>query len=315
MTDRDNGASRNSEDIHQFSHALDRVVAGDAAAGSALDPGVLEVASTLASLRAASLSRRRDDIRDRVLGGSRVQWPQRAFGVVAGLAVIALVALAATMALTAPRAISPGSLHEAESGVAGSAHALTGNVLGEFYGCTYTDGPTQAQRAAAGDPNAYPTLDPNGPQPQVFDSLSQAAAAAGFGVYVPQVIPDGLEFSVSLVVSGRSISQSYTVLIDDIHEAQANPGPYDTLVIMQSISPYPGIDNECPVGGATLHEVTVRGISGMWLDDAPLGFRDGSVVTWDKLMWFDGGFGFEIHADSLTLEEALAVAESLTLAE
>ena len=176
-------------------------------------------------------------------------------------------------------------------------------------------GPTPGPGEGSGndqpvDPNATPT-----PLPvdNIHEPLSDQMALEqyGFQVLQPRYLPEDYllsEHQVNRTQDGRIVSIFvYTT------ESTAFDGPY--LSVQQST-----YQEEAPieflVGDANVSQVTVRGTSATFIEDARLmTVRDeaGNNVTLpvDYLLWEEDGIFFLMDATQLTQEEMIRIAESL----
>lgn len=288
-----------TEQIEQFNRAL------ESGSDSALDPETRQIVDTL-SQNHVSLSRSRTTTRDRLVNGGTMRAPRFNWSVATGFAlmVITVIGLFVVMSPQSEFAPAAGITSEMEQAAAESSLALTGNVLGTFGGCPITDGPTQGQRVAGGEP--YPTLDPNLGASQFAPDAASAEALAGFDVWFAQSLPGGRELMGVTVIATNQATQVYAVALDDY-------GAYDrngVITLRQMVIGATPCD--CAIGSTPLVSTTVNGAAGYWLEDLPTLFIDGAIVNQDELWWEAGGYSFILSGDQMTLEEALAIAESVT---
>jgi hypothetical protein len=140
--------------------------------------------------------------------------------------------------------------------------------------------------------------------------VTQASEAAGFAVLVPSALPDGYEqkggFSISPNGAGKNVVFSYTSADGKfLHFNQYQYAQGDAFT-------------DYVAGQEALADVTVRGQKGAWITNRymtdPTNPEQGSEAnlrptSW--LIWEENGIVTTLMTDGLSLEAALAVAETM----
>jgi hypothetical protein len=293
----------------QFSHEVDRLLAGGSPLG-ADDGEMLDVAARLAAADlSADTGSLREDIRQRMMAQNttRKGWSHTTGDnpmkkntvtrrlVFAGIALV--LVLIASLALPPVRTFAEG-------------------ILRRIGGITLSDNPTAIQEME-GTP--MPTLDPNAePLPTIAPprqlSAEEAAALAGFPLYVPDMLPAGYE----LAFRDGTGQESGVASITTSYYEQPATRESGFLLLTQAVYPADaeGPLGEWAVGDAPISDVTVRGLPGVFVDGAPImGSVDpeGNVETQglNILIWEEEGYTFSLTSNTLSLEELLAIAESM----
>jgi hypothetical protein len=304
-----------ADEVQRFNAALDRVVVGDTSPAD-IDPEIATIAATLAMPNAASLSRRREVIRARVLKYRSVMRRQQVMRFAASTLVIALAATATYFIVTLP-GISLGGFQFNLTPV-----TYTGDVLGEWDGCVITNGVGElASRAtimAAGSPDPWDvthTPEPGATEfvpiyPERYDTLTEASEAAGFMLWSPQYVPGGLVLNDIWVdptgENGVGISYSEPINIMTTE--------YTSFEIMQDRARISRPGCELTIGDAVLMRITVGGQQAYWIEDRIAGINMSTDELWrgDMLLWEQAGMSFYLTSDDISLSEAQAIAESMS---
>jgi hypothetical protein len=143
-------------------------------------------------------------------------------------------------------------------------------------------------------------------------TVDEAAELVDFAVCQPGYIPEGFHFSirnVALPDQANPVASVTTVYLRDSSSTQ------NFVIIQRSMQE--SLSGEMPIGDAQVTDVTVRGISGLWIED----LRLSTFVTEDNrvdpqyadlLIWEKNGFDFLIQTTAdLPLETVLEIADSL----
>ncbi len=173
-------------------------------------------------------------------------------------------------------------------------------ILRQIGVITLTDQPPAEIQATA------QALDPN-KKGITAETAEEAAKLAGFSVLVPQQLPAGFlasgPMSISDNASGKIVASLYRgkarssfILVNQYRYA-----PGDSFT--DTLSPQEAVE-----------DVTVRGHAGVWIANRLMvapgdGSAEKSSSSW--LRWEEDGIVYSIISNALTLEDALAFAESL----
>lgn len=205
----------------------------------------------------------------------------------------------AALALAAALAFSP------------SARALARDMILRFGGWIFSNSPTYAEqferRINSGTPTTTPDPTPLEWQAPPLLSADQAEASAGFPVYQIGSLPGGFSLvarSASPPAADRPFAQITTTW---------QRGD-DLLVLVQTRYEPGAAAQELPVGEASVTQVTVQGVDGVWIEGMRLAtWVDGTNHVVPKyanlLVWEKDGFEFWLQSTpGLPLEEMLALA-------
>lgn len=211
------------------------------------------------------------------------------------------------------------------------------DIIREIGGIRILSGPTETEKSVAqmnsGTPLPQPTLEPSvTPIQQAYEmrrmTLEQAEAEVGFHAYEPAYIPEGF------AMWGRDtwIRDGQTIWGDQrkvIHTSYYNTGealspsaqeryghlgePH--LEISQNLYVEGGV-SDLAIGDSPVVDVTVRGVAGLWIEQAQMGAYADETGQWHTigeniLIWEENGFTFWVQSNTLSLDEILKVAESL----
>ena len=209
--------------------------------------------------------------------------------------------------------------------------AFAQNIIRTIGNFVLTDKGSDAENYVAtlqsGTPT--PTVDPNWvcvdcqePMAVALLTITQASAKAGFPVYEPKYIPFGYQLSSRDVFSSDSsvtADMSYRVELDSpLHVGEQMAG---IIAISQTRVSSDAQPWELGVGDVPVTDITVRGQSGVWLEQVPIiPFKDSQgewdYARWNQLIWTEDNYTFMLQtnmpSDILPLGELLEIAESLT---
>lgn len=189
-------------------------------------------------------------------------------------------------------------------------------VLQQFGLIRVTDQATSGQQFQG---QQLPAYDPRLPEPTSVPLLSVASAESlssqlGSHVYASNSVPAGYELQarelhagtvgstvVSFYANPQDIANNDQAMISlsQTHQTQANAQAYDFAI-----------------GSAPSTPVQVRGVSGLWIEQAPLLLADDgtghfTTVGVNLLVWSDGANSFKLESNRLDLAAMQAFAESL----
>ena len=182
------------------------------------------------------------------------------------------------------------------------------DFLRQLGGWIFTDGQTYAQQVVA-DPSPIPPVDPNDDEQVELLDIAESTERFGESIYVPSYIPEGYELNARGVQTTPDLSYIFTTYF--------NRADLSNFSIVQSKVK---VQQQVAMGVQPI-EVTVRGQSGLWFEQAPIEFwvydqGNGNVTTQLKtrnvLAWTEGDIDMSISSSNLSLEETLRIAESLT---
>lgn len=149
---------------------------------------------------------------------------------------------------------------------------------------------------------AQATSTPLPPQPETGSPLEIAITRAGILPYLPAELPTGYEMED--IVAAEYIDDFGTLYGKGIF-AKYTSKDGGMLEIQTSV--FDGREIDMPVGGQRVIEVEVNGQPGVWIEDFP------SInEPIDMLVWEENGFHLSIQSTTLTLEEILRLAASLS---
>jgi len=304
--------SFDSHVVETFNLALDRFLStGQVSADIQHDPvhfEMLSIAQSLATANLASLSKGRASLRKRLLAHEpspahrglprAVKW--------AATLVLLLIVLITAFSLSPPlRTWAQGVL------------ARIGNLI-------ITDAPTGAEQTLPRLLTATPG--PHRATPFVSLSQEEASQRAGFTVLVPRDVPEKEWEAMYKPSWGTPKKVTWDIFeIPNGMVVRCECYRWHSLDILQLDLRNVG-GEEFPIGDADVLEVTVRGQTGYWIEEAATRFIGGGGsalhltqddIVWQLghnniLTWEEGGIVYVIMADDeLSLEDNLTVAECL----
>ena len=194
---------------------------------------------------------------------------------------------------------------------------LAQDILGRFRSVIITDAPTAVERVRvrAPTPVGRPTATPIVTPPRIL-TVQEASQEAGFEILDPAYLPAGYQLvarGVHHAEAGVSVSTMYAMVGTTYDPAYGMGEGTPTLSLFQ-IRYAPDLTVEHPVGDAPTTEVTVRGQSGLWVEQAAMGCCDehGNVFFRNLLVWQEDDIFIDLRSDDLPVEEMLRIAESLS---
>ncbi|MFD3164361.1 hypothetical protein [Herpetosiphon sp. NSE202] len=189
-------------------------------------------------------------------------------------------------------------------------------VLQQFGLIRVTDQATSGQQFQG---QQLPAYDPSLPEPTSVPapsiaSIESLSSQLGSHVYAASTVPAGyqlLERHMNVGSIGSTVISYYAnqqdttnadqamISLSQTHQTQANAQAYDFAV-----------------GSAASTPVQVRGVSGLWIEQAPLLLADDgtghfTTVGVNVLVWSDGANSFKLESNRLDLAAMKAFAESL----
>lgn len=188
-------------------------------------------------------------------------------------------------------------------------------MLARFGPFTFTTGPTLPEQALTATPEPPPTQTRGGPPPEAGASyqnvmtLEEAQQLVSFAILVPHYLPEGMQ------LASYSVMPESPGSVPDVSATYVGATNSDVLIIRQF--PYAGESvAEFPIGDAPRTEVTVRGQSGLWVEEANLGLQpEGQLIQWSFLIWQEEREGTRfllwMYTHTLSQAEMLKIAESL----
>lgn len=143
-----------------------------------------------------------------------------------------------------------------------------------------------------------------------IDDIETLSRQVGFAVYVPDYVPESYGLLMRYAPTtgdGAEVAADYT------DSAAANA---DVLHISQVKVSTDLSDSVWAIGDAPVETVTLRGVTGTFVEQAPIGVRpgvDGRRETYgvNILTWREGDFRFIVQSSRLSRSELMRVAESL----
>ncbi len=189
-------------------------------------------------------------------------------------------------------------------------------VLQQFGLIRVTDEPTSGQQVQG---QQVPAYNPGLPEPtsipfNTVASVETLSSQMGSHVYAATSVPAGyqlLERHLNVGTIGSTVISYYAneqdttdtdqamISLSQTHQTQANSQAYDFAI-----------------GSAPTTPIQVRGVSGLWIEQAPLLLADdgtGHFTTLgvNVLVWNDGANSFRLESNRLDLAAMQAFAESL----
>lgn len=188
-------------------------------------------------------------------------------------------------------------------------------VLQQFGLIRITDEPTISQELQGQPLAAYElTPAPTKEFSHLDSSVKSIANQIGSHVYSFNDVPAGYMLNtrfLDVVAIGSFITTLYvnpddvvnnsaaTIYLIQIYQPQANAKPYDFAI-----------------GDATATSIQVRGVNGLWIEQAPLIVADDgtghfTTVEANVLIWSEGANSFKLQSNRLDKTAMVALAESL----
>lgn len=274
----------------------------------------LSVAQTLRSTEVAQLSRVRYSLRQRLTRAGRQRTSAQSKIIDRGVHTMKAGFLRLSTAGRTVTVLALLALFLSLSLTFQPVRALAGQVLGQIGFFNFTND-TAIPEEWIGQENFKQAADTTAtPMPvQSYTAPSEQAAEqrAGFDLYVAGYLPECFS------LNGRSVlgEQAASTISTSYH----CPGKtvYEDVFLHIDQSLLQGSSSmDYAIGDAQPVEITLRGQTGVWIDQAPIGVqtnRNGEteLMPVNLLMWEEDGFFFQVRSNRLSQEEMVKVAESL----
>lgn len=273
-----------NDQAERFNIKLDELLQGNNPDMSGEDGELLQLAALLAQTDYSDQSRIRHTLRTRLLTRSkRVTtmnfWQSKRF----------LTSLAAALLLVMFLTVPP-------------LRTLAQDVITQIGQILFVREETRAEIL---DGQIAPTIENTDFQPFGVESVEVLSQLTGFHPFVPAYLPEGYSMTSRFVPptgENGEIVTDYTKEDDVLHISQVRYNPSWS-------------QPEWAVGDAAPRQVSVRGVTGTYVEQAPIGARrvNGRFESYgvNILTWEEDGFRFIIQSASLNLDELMQVAESL----
>ena len=296
-------------EIERFNEDLDRLIAGNDVDAAGEYEGLLDIAADLVSSDFSRASGVRESLRARLLGGSAARrrapngsgtnsaWTRvrlLAAPVLAAL-TLAIVAVAWPGAITAAASQMEGFVQElilgknttvAQVGT-GDIDAVSEHLLDDVFS---DQGSTiWISKETVFDRDQRPPLADLIGTGQIFESFSDAQAAAGFRLRQPAYVPPGYQLrDIRLTPMGWAIvgfsGPSGAILLAQVPGESGSEGAIRTEIQVFTDQP--------------IAEVSINGLPAAWVEGR-------------SLSWVDGDVSYTLAVNGLSLEEAIRIVESL----